>query len=179
MGHATVPRYVSLLTVFYFISFQTNIIKKPLVYIEMTDWQFSKKKLSTSGENKERFQKSFPGKWFNIVIKCNLKIFDYLDVTLNLLNNTYKPFCKPSNEINYTHKESNPPLSIIKPVPFSIKSRLSSLSSSEKVFNETMPIYQETLKKSEYDHKLKYQKHYSSTTSKQQREFPEKENDLV
>ena len=63
------------------------------------------------------------------------------------LNNTYKPCSKPNNEINYMHKESTHPLSIIKQVPFSIKSRLSSLSSSEKIFKESMLIYQKALKK--------------------------------
>ena len=46
----------------------------------------------------------------------------------------------------------------MKQVPFSIESRLSSLSSSEKVFNESTPICQEALKESGYDYKSKYQK---------------------
>ena len=95
---------------------------------------------------KKDFQKIFRKNDLNIVIKCNLNIVDYLDVTLNLLNNTYKPFSKPNNEINYIHKESNHPPSIIKQIPFSIESRLSSLSSNEKIFNESTPIYQEALK---------------------------------
>ena len=77
--------------------------------------------------------------------------------------------CKPNEEINYIHKESNHPPSIIKQISFSIESRLSSLSSSEKIFNESMPIYQEALRKSGYDCKLKYQKNTSTATSKQQR----------
>ena len=81
---------------------------------------------------KKYLQKNFRENDLNIVIKCNLKIVDYLDVTFNLLNNTYKPFSKPNNEINYVHKESNHPTSIIKQVLFSMESRLSSLSSSEK-----------------------------------------------
>ena len=67
---------------------------------------------------KKDFQKIFRENDLNIVIKCNLKTVDYLDVTLNLLNNTYKPFSKPNNETNYIHKESNHPLSIIKQIPF-------------------------------------------------------------
>ena len=118
---------------------------------------------------KKDFQKVFRENELNIVIKCNLKIVDYLHVTLNLLNNTYKLFSKPNNEVNYRHKESNHPPSIIKQVPFSIKSRLSSLSSSQKIFNESTPIYQEALKISGYDYKLKYQNNTSTTTSKQQR----------
>ena len=96
---------------------------------------------------KKDFQKIFRENDLNIVIKCNLKIVDYLDVTLNLLNNTYKPFSKSNNEINYIHKEFNHPPSITKQVPFSIESHLSSLSSGEKIFNESTPIYQEALKK--------------------------------
>ena len=115
---------------------------------------------------KEDFQKIFRENDLNIVSKCNLKIIDYLDVTLNLLNTTYKAFSKPNNEINYIHKESNHPPSIIKQVPFSIKLRLSNLSSSEKIFNESTPIYQETLKQSGCDYKLKYQKITSTTTQK-------------
>ena len=68
---------------------------------------------------KKNFQKNLRENDLNIVIKCNLKIVDYLDVTLNLLNNTYnKPLSKPSNEITYIHKEFNHPPSIIKQVPF-------------------------------------------------------------
>ena len=100
-----------------------------------------------SGPQAERVKKDFQKIYWendlNIVIKCNLKIVNYLDVKLNLLNNTYKPFCKPNNEINYIHKESNHPPSIIKQIPFSIKSRLSSLPSNEKIFYESTPIYQE------------------------------------
>ena len=50
---------------------------------------------------KKDFQKFFQENDLNIVIKCNLKIVDYLDATLNLVNNTYKLFSKPNNEVNY------------------------------------------------------------------------------
>ena len=80
---------------------------------------------------KKDFLKIFLWNDLNIVIKCNLKNVDYLDVTFNFLNNTYKPFSKPNNKINYIHKESKCPLSMIKQVPFSIK----------KIFNEAASIY--------------------------------------
>ena len=100
------------------------------------------------------FQKIFSENDLNIVIKCNLKIDDYLDVTLNLLNNTYKNFCTFNHEINYIYKKYNHQPFIIKQVPFSIESRLSSLSSNDKA----TPIYEEVLKRSEYDYNLKYKK---------------------
>ena len=120
------------------------------------------------------FQKFFLENHLNIVIKCNLKIVYYLDVTLNLLNNTYKPFS--NDEINYIHKESNHPPSIIKQVSFSIESRLSSLSSSRKIFNEPTSIYQEALRKPGYNYKLKYQKKYLNNKLKT---ITKKENNLA
>ena len=60
------------------------------------------------------------------------------------------------------------PPPIIKQVLFSIDSRLSSLSSSEKIFDESKPIYREAIKRFGYDYKLKFQKN-TSTNSKQQR----------
>ena len=56
---------------------------------------------------KKYFQKFFHENDLSIVTKYNLKIIDCLSVTLNLLNNTYKPFSKSNNEINYIYKESN------------------------------------------------------------------------
>ena len=79
-------------------------------------------------------------------------------------------------EINYIHKESNHPPSIIKQIPFSVESRLSSISSNEKIFNESTPIYQKAIKKSGYDYKLKYLKKYLNNKLKT---TTEKEHNLV
>ena len=100
----------------------------------------------------------FKDNQLNITIQCNLKIFNYLDVTFNLTNATYRPFCKTSNEITYIHKKSNHPPSILRQIPLSIESRFSKHSSNEKIFKESAQIYQKALKKSGYDHQLIYQK---------------------
>ena len=47
---------------------------------------------------------------------------------------------------------------ITKQLPMSIETRLSKLSSNEKVFDESVSIYQETLDKSGYKYKLTFQK---------------------
>merc|ERR1711923_391103 len=39
----------------------------------------------------------------------------------------------------------------------SVEKRLTSISSNEKVFDEEKPIYEAALKRSEFDHKLRYQ----------------------
>ena len=55
---------------------------------------------------KKHFQSIFRKNNLSIIVKCNLKIVDYLDVTLNLSDGSYKPFHKPNSEINYIHRKS-------------------------------------------------------------------------
>ena len=90
------------------------------------------------------------------MVKCNLKLVDYLDVTLNLSDGSYKPFHKPNSEINYIHRESNHTSSIIKQSPLSVESRLPKLSSDENVFIQATSVYQESLIRAGYNHKLSY-----------------------
>ena len=115
-----------------------------------------------SGPNSEKikneFQKLSRHHGLKLIIKCNLKIVDFLDVTLNLADSTYKPYHKLNDEICYKHKESNHLPSVTKLQPISIETRLSKISSNEKVFNESVSIYQKALNKSGYNHKLKFQK---------------------
>ena len=101
---------------------------------------------------KKEFQKLFRQHGLKLIIKCNLKIVDFLDVTLNLTDSTYKPYHKPNDEICYIHKESDHPPSIMKQLPISIKTRLSKLSLNEKVVNESVPIYKEARDESVYKH---------------------------
>ena len=69
----------------------------------------------------------------NIEINCNLKSVDYLDVTFDLNDGTYKPFNKPNNSPTYLHVESNHPPSVIKQIPLSISKRISNNSSSKQI----------------------------------------------
>ena len=75
---------------------------------------------------------------------------------MDLVSNTYKPYIKPNNTIKYVHRDSNHPPSILKNIPTSINRRLSSLSSSELMFNEIAPHYQQALQKSGYNFNLTY-----------------------
>ena len=108
---------------------------------------------------KKDFQKLFQQHGLKLIIKCNLKTAD----------STYKPYHKPNDGICYIHKESNHPPSITKQLPISIETRLSKLSLNEKVFNESVSIYQEALDKSGYNHKLTFQKTSTNNTQRRQR----------
>ena len=83
---------------------------------------------------KKKFQILFKEKDLDITVQCNLKITNYLDITLNLNDGLYHPYKKPNKETNYIHVNTDHPPSIIKKIPQSIKKRLSILSSSRNIF---------------------------------------------
>ena len=66
----------------------------------------------------------------NIIVQRNMKMVNYLDVTLNLENSTYRLYQKNNNNNNNNNQikciniESNQQPSIIKQLPLSIESRL-------------------------------------------------------
>ena len=98
------------------------------------------------------------------------KFKPYSGITsFNLTDSSYCPFNNTNNEINYVHKQSNHPPSIIQQLPLSVERRLSKLSSNEKIFNDSILIYQEALIKAGYNHKLTYQKHDQKKDNPQQR----------
>ena len=113
-----------------------------------------------SGPESERvkkdIQKIFREKGLDIIIQCNLKIVDYLDLSFNLNDGSYRPYRKPDDETCYIHVDSDHPPNIIKQVPLAVERRLSELSSSERIFNESKVHYQEALQKSGHKHLLKY-----------------------
>ena len=52
---------------------------------------------------KKNFQRIFRENDLEIVISCNMKRVNSLDVTLNLNDRTYRPYHKPNDEIMYIH----------------------------------------------------------------------------
>ena len=114
----------------------------------------------TSGPQNERikkdFQKIFREKGLEIVIECNRKSVDYLDVTMNLADGSFKPYHKPGDETNYIHADSDHPPCIIKQLPQAVEKRISDLSSTEEIFNEAKQHYQDALKKSGHNYALSY-----------------------
>ena len=84
------------------------------------------------------------------MVESNLRITNYLDVTLNLNDGSFRPCKKPVDIIQYISKESNHPPNLIKHLPASIEKRFSNNSFNEKIFQES-PIYcEDTLNKAGY-----------------------------
>ena len=109
-------------------------------------------------KGKENIQKIFKEHGLDIIIRCSMKIVNYLDVTFNLNDGSYRPYTKPNNEIKYIPKDSNHPPSVIQQISLSIESRLSTLSFNEKMFQEAAPSYQKALHNSGYKHTLTYKR---------------------
>ena len=106
---------------------------------------------------KKKLQRLFKEYDLEITAEINLKIVNYLDVTFNLKDGTFRPYHKPDDKIQYIHTESNhPPPNIIKHIPASIETRLSNLSSNEIIFKESTTHYENNLRQSGYNKKLTY-----------------------
>ena len=84
------------------------------------------------------------------MIECNKKVVDYLDVTFNLKDGTYKPYHKPDNKITYINVQSSHPPNIIKQLPKTIEQRLFK-NSNKTIFNEAAPLYEKALSEAGYD----------------------------
>lgn len=92
-----------------------------------------------------------------ITVEANMKIINFLDVTLDLNTGYHMPFTKPNHIPKYVNCKSNHPPNILKNIPISINKRLSELSSNVAVFNRAVPIYQTALQQSGYKHQLQFQ----------------------
>ena len=66
---------------------------------------------------KKKFQKLFKQKDIDIIVQCNLKINNDIDMALNLNDGSYRPYRKPNEETNYIHLHSDRPPSVIKEIP--------------------------------------------------------------
>ena len=89
----------------------------------------------------------------DIIIECNMKIVNYLNVTFKLNDGTYWPYQKL---IQYILVESNHSAKILNRIPKTIEKRLSQLSFNNEILNESANFYEDKLHQSGYQQKLKY-----------------------
>ena len=98
-------------------------------------------------------------------IQCKRKVVNFVDVTLNLENSTYRPYLKGNNKIIYVNTESNHPPSIIKQLPKSVELRLSQLLANKEIFKNSVTPCNETLTKAGYKHNMRYQQDKRQNTT--------------
>ena len=88
--------------------------------------------------------------------EANRKVVDFLNVTMDLSNGTFKTFTKEGDKLAYVDSKSNHPPSIIRNLPMGINRMLSDTNSDETLFEASAPPYQAALDAAGYKHKLAY-----------------------
>ena len=108
---------------------------------------------SHSGPETERKRKEII-KAFNtynlpITIETNIRVVNFLDTTLDLINDIYKPYRKPNGNLVYINT------TVLRQFAKSVSKRISEIS-NEQIFKKSIAMYEEALKKSGFREKLKY-----------------------
>ena len=134
----------------YILNLLSNILGKELVSLYRDDGLAIVKNVSGAEIKRQRkaIIKLFKECGLNITLQTNLKIVNFLDVEMNLDTVTYRPYRKPDNIPAYINRKSNHPLTMIKEIPKAVAKWISKISSSQVVFNESIPIYSDSLRKS-------------------------------
>ena len=86
---------------------------------------------------RKRLHRLFGEFGFRLDMQTDLKIADYLDVTLNLYNGTVSPFRKRNQDLLYVDRVSNHPIQVFKHIPKGIENRLSNNSSNKEYFERS------------------------------------------
>ena len=142
----------------YIQSLLTNILSKDNMSLYRDDGLFILRKINKQQTDKIRKKiiSIFKNINFKIEIVTNLTEVDFLDLTFNLENNTYRPYKKPNDKLIYIDVSSNHPPQIKKQLAKIISDRLSRNSSNADIFNNTKSEYEEALKRCGHTTKLTY-----------------------
>ena len=113
---------------------------------------------TTADRTRKKIIKLFQAYGLKITIDVNIRVTNFLDVTLNLATGTYKPYRKPGDVPLYLNRRSNHPPTITQNLPKAINKRLVAISADEDIFTEAAPVYAAALSKSGYHEPLLYTK---------------------
>ena len=119
---------------------------------------------------KKELAKIFKNNGLLITVKINIKTADFLEIHFDLVKEIYQPYRKPNDDHLYINIKSNHPPSILQQLPKSISKRISEISSNQHIFNQSIPYYQDGLRKSGYNVSLKYTPTQNEDENNQQRE---------
>ena len=111
-----------------------------------------------SSSIQKRIIRAFKFLGFKIEISSNIKIVNFLGVTLDLSKNSYKPFIKTNQNPTYINVDSNHPKNIIRQIPKAVNLRIGKLSANEKIFKESSKRYINALKNSGFNEEYRYLK---------------------
>ena len=107
---------------------------------------------------RKKIVKTFKDNGLKITIQMRLHKVDYLDVTFDMMDNTYSPYRKPGDNVKYIDSHSNHPPHIKKELPKMIEKRITSLSKNRDIFERSAKEYSEVLKQCGYRDSIQYNK---------------------
>ena len=90
----------------------------------------------------------------SITTKANLKALNFLDIQLDLINSSYRPYRTPNDNLMYIDINPKRPPNIKKQIPKSISKRICELSSKKEILNNNIRTYNDALKRCEFQEKL-------------------------
>ena len=123
---------------------------------------------------RKRLHRLFVEFEFKLEIQRDLKIADYLDVTLNLYNRTVSSFRKKNQDLRYVDRGSNHPNQVFKHIPQGREHRLSTNSSNKDILERNGQVYEKALKNGGYGVKLVYKDNREGNDTKKRRNRPRK-----
>ena len=91
-----------------------------------------------------------------VTTECNSKCIDFLDIIMDLSNNSTRPFIKPNANTKYVSTSSSHPPAILKSIPDGVSRRLSTISSSKELFSQELPHYQSAMNRAGHKEKLSF-----------------------
>ena len=118
---------------------------------------------------RKKMEQLFATFGLKITTETGMKSTDFLDVTLDLDEGTFKPFRKDEQLPVYVNKRSNHPSSITRNIPAMIERRVSSRCSNAHIFEEHKKDYETALKSSGYNKGLEYQDQDRQTNRRSKR----------
>ena len=119
---------------------------------------------------RKKIHEIFNKEGLKITVENPCKVVNFLDITLNSADGSYRPFRKKNSATEYIHKNSNHPPHIIKRIPEIVENRLNVISSDKMVFDECKDFYKECLKKSGYTQgNIEYHEKPKTAASKKNR----------
>ena len=121
---------------------------------------------SESERKRKRLIKTFQDNGVSIASLTNITSANFLDITLNLTTESYKPYRKPNDQPLCIDKYSNHPRHIIETLPDTISERNTELSSTKKDFEEAVSFYIEAMKQAKHDYQIKYTKENRQTNKR-------------
>ena len=83
---------------------------------------------------------------FKITIESGLIKTDFLDISLDLSQNTYQPYKKPNSHTRYINTKSNHPPNITKGIPTMVNNRLCKISKNYSIYKNNTHEYMDALK---------------------------------